>query len=106
MFIAATYVLLLTMAQPVSQTVDVGHGSSITFVNPNSSDVEIARFTRADDCNHVAIGMDAKEGNAVCVELDDKGNAVHVPQGDEGVRYIGVGRRPNLVIRIERRRVD
>jgi hypothetical protein len=103
MFIAATYVLLLTLAQPVSQTVDVGHGSTVTFVNPNSSDVEIARFTRADDCNHVAIGMSGKEGEAFCVELDEKGNAVHAPQSDEGVRYIGIGRRPDLLIRVERR---
>lgn len=103
MSVAAKFVLLLTLAQPVSQTVDIGHGSSITFVNPNRSDIEIGRFARADDCNEIAIGIDAKAGEAFCVELDDKGNVVHAPQGDEGVRYIGKARQPDLIIRVERR---
>jgi hypothetical protein len=103
MSIAAKFVLLLTLAQPVSQAVDIGHGNTITFVKPNRSDVEIGRFTRADDCNEIAIGIDAKAGEAFCVELDDKGNVVRVPQGDEDVRYIGQVRQPDLIIRVERR---
>ena len=103
MSIAAKFVLLLTVAQPVSQTVDMGHANSITFVNPNRSDVEIGRFTRADDCNEIAIGIDARAGEAFCVELDDKGNVIHVPQGDKDVRYIGQFRQPDLIIHVERR---
>ena len=103
MSIAAKFVLFLTLTHPASQAVDIGQGGSITFVNPNSSDVEIGRFARADDCNEIAIGIVAKAGEAFCVELDDKGNVVHVPQGDTDVRYIGEARQPDLIIRVERR---